>query len=115
MDSINQSIIPNSKPVVDSTFIQIGAIQKYVTLKITHPQEEELLIPLSIGEQQEIVVEVFFQNNWEPVQENTRSRLKLQNIRTSSFLLEKTLVKKKYFCVFVRKDQALKLMKQITD
>jgi hypothetical protein len=112
LDSINQPVAADSDPVVDSTYIQIGTNQNHITLKITHPQEEELLIPIMTGEQQCFEVEVFYQNNWESVQKNTKSRFKLQNIRTSSFLLEKTLIKKKYFCVFIRKDQALKLMEQ---
>jgi hypothetical protein len=100
-------------PITDSIDFFIEPLIQNAILKILHPTEGEIKIPLDFSMHSEILAEVYFQNNWEEITEGTRYRFKIQNIRTSSFLLEKVLVKKSYYCVFVRIDQAMKLLEQL--
>lgn len=100
-------------PAIDSIVFFIAPLIQSAVLKIRHPSEGEMKIPLDFSMHSEILAEIFYQNNWEAITEGTRQRFGIQNIRTSSFLIEKVLVKKSYYCVFVRNDQVMKLLEQL--
>lgn len=100
-------------PVVDSYTFKSSQLPVEGEIKILHPTDGEFIIPFSFKESNLANLVVWFKNNWEPVPHNTRNRYKLENIRASSFLIEKTLVRKTYFCVFIRQDQAERMMEQI--
>lgn len=112
LDHENMVIKRTESTVVDSVVFAMSSISVVSGIRIRHPLEGEIVIPIENRNHSNISVDVFFQNNWEPIVRNTRSNFKIQNIRTSSFLKEKVLVKKPYYCVFVRYDQAIRLMDQ---
>lgn len=113
LDKDNIIILSSEGPVTDSIqFLPHHFLQK-ATLRVKHPLEGEIIIPLDFSMHAELMVELFFQNNWEEIAKGSRRTFSIQNIKTSSFLIEKSFVKKSYYCVFVRQDQAMKLLEQL--
>lgn len=106
-------ILSSEGPVTDSIHFLPNHFLQKATLRVIHPLEGEIKIPLDFGMHSEFMVELFFQNNWEEIDVGTRHRFRIENIKTSSFLIEKSFVKKSYYCVFVRQDQAMKLLEQL--
>lgn len=113
LDKNGINIFSSDGPVTDSIqFLPDQSLHK-ATLKVKHPLEGEINIPLDLSIHSELMVELLFQNNWEEIAGGTRQRFGIQNLKTSSFLIEKSFVKKSYYCVFVRQDQAMKLLEQL--
>jgi hypothetical protein len=113
LDKSGILIHSTNTPVTDSIVFFIDPLIRNAILKIRHPTEGEMEIPVDFSMHSQLLAEIFFQNNWEAITEGTRQRFRIQNIRTSSFLIEKVLVRKSYYCVFVRDDQARKLLEQL--
>ncbi len=108
----NETILRTDNPVVDSHLFQGSEIPEAGQIKIFHPTEGEFIVPFYYDDRRTAVLDIWFKNNWEAIPMNTGKRYKIENIRISSFLMEKTLVRKTFFCVFIRQDQAERIMEQ---
>ncbi len=112
LDQENNIIKTSIAPVTDSIVFKSDLLTFPVKLVLNHPMEDELVIAIKNDFQYNINVEVFFLNNWQKIIPDKSLIFKIQNIRTSSFLIEKKLVRKNYFCVFIRQDQLHRLKEQ---
>jgi hypothetical protein len=112
LDSLNK---PSQLPVYqEKKSISFARNQLPVAgfLRIRHPEEGYLDIRLEDFTPGNCNADVFFRNGWELIESGTSKKMTIENPRPSSFMLEKTLIRKKFFCVYIREDQARRLMEQ---
>ena len=112
LDSLNK---PSQLPVYQrKETISFARNQLPLTgsVRIRHPEEGAIDIKLEEFSYRKSNVDVFFRNGWEAIEASTNIKMTIENLRLSSFMLEKTLIRKKFFCVYIREDQATRLLEQ---